>query len=231
MRTLILVAHPEVANSPTQQFLKASLPGSAELMWHDLSASVGPDGRFQREAELALVRNAERLVLQFPFYWYSAPFILKQWQEQTFTGEVEQYHDLAGKELVVVLSLGQAETTYQAGASERFSLSELLRPYQAFAEKLGWRYLPPLVIGQFSYLAEAEKQQLLIQYQQLLTLPQPASFSERGIWLAQYLRTLRLTDPQQQQQLALVATQLQEQVAEYQDLQEQLREIRAGERD
>ena len=229
MKTLILVAHPEVANSPTQQFLKASLPPTGAIQWHDITAVAGVNGHFQASAELDLVKQAQRIVFQFPFYWYSAPFILKQWQDEVFTGEVAQYQHLAGKELLVVVSMGQAPATYQAGGAEHFALSELLRPYQAFAEKLNWRYLPPLVITQFGYQTEAQRQQLLIQYQQALTLAQPASFSQRGAWLLAQLQQLQPTDPAQRQQLILICEQLQAGVADYQTLQEQLREIRAGE--
>ncbi len=229
MKTLILVAHPEVANSPTQQFLKASLPPTGAIQWHDITAVAGVNGHFQASAELDLVKQAQRIVFQFPFYWYSAPFILKQWQDEVFTGEVAQYGNLAGKELSVVVSLGQSLATYQAGAQEHFAISELLRPYQAFAEKLNWRYLPPLVITQFAYQTPAERQQLLVTYQQRLTLAQPASFAQRGQWLLAQLAQLQPATTAQRQQLTLIREQLEAGVAEYQTLQEQLREIRSGE--
>ncbi|WP_125768767.1 NAD(P)H-dependent oxidoreductase [Lapidilactobacillus wuchangensis] len=234
MQTLILVAHPEIDNSPTQQFLQASLPQSAvnddQLIWHDLTAAFAKNG-WSRETELTLLEQADRIIWQFPLYWYSAPAILKQWQEAIFTGEVSQYEFLAGKELGLVVSLGEKLASYQAGAREQFTLSEILRPYQAFAQKLGWRYLAPLMIEQFSYLTDSAKQKLLVDYQQYLTLKQPASFAQRGQWLLAQLQQIASVDSTTKSTLALAQEQLADQLADYQDLQTQLQEIRRGEHD
>ncbi|MFD1410540.1 NAD(P)H-dependent oxidoreductase [Lapidilactobacillus gannanensis] len=232
MQTLIIVAHPEVDNSPTQQFLQASLPvtNNDAVTWHDLNAIFTETG-WQRETELALLKKAERIIWQFPLYWYSAPAILKQWQDAIFTGEVSQYEFLAGKELGLVVSVGERLTSYQAGAREQFTLSEILRPYQAFAQKLDWRYLPPLVIEQFGYLTEPAKQQLLIDYQQFLTLAQPATFAQKGQWLLAQLQQVTTNAKLTQETLTLVQEQLMTQLADYQELQSQLQEIRRGEHD
>lgn len=234
MKTLIIVAHPEVDNSPTQQFLQASLPkltnADDQVIWHDLTAVLAASN-WQRDAELTLLKQAQRIIWQFPLYWYSAPAILKQWQEAVFTGEVSQYEFLAGKELGLVVSLGEKLANYQAGAREQFTISEILRPDQAFAQKLGWHYLTPLIIEQFGYLTEGAKQKLLVDYQQYLTLAQPASFAQRGQWLLAQLRQVASDDPTTKATLGLVQDQLADQLADYQDLQGQLREIRRGEHD
>lgn len=66
MRTLIIVAHPELASSGTQQFLRRG----AELVaadWQPLSTD------FNVATEQVKLRAAERIIWQFPLYWYSAP--------------------------------------------------------------------------------------------------------------------------------------------------------------
>ncbi len=47
-----------------------------------------------------------------------------------------------GKELSLAVSVGAGEDAYQAGGSNHFSLSELLRPFQAMANFTGMTYLP-----------------------------------------------------------------------------------------
>lgn len=227
MKTLICVAHPQLDNSPTQQFLKASLP-SHQVYWHDLTQAV--TGSWSSQRELDLLQEADRIIWQFPLYWYSAPYILKQWQDQVFSGPLAQYHHLAGKELGLVVSLGKSERHYQAGRDQAFTLSELLRPYQAFARALHWQYLAPLTISHFAYQDQQAKKSLLIRYQQYLTLAQPDNFLKQGQWLVQQLAQLKLTEASAQTKLSLAAKTLQDQVATYETLQTQLKEVKAGER-
>ena len=226
MQTLIIVAHPEIENSPTQQFLKASLPAD-QVTWHELQAN----GKFDRQKELALLEQADRVIFQFPLYWYSAPYILKKWQDEVFSGEQKQYRYLAGKELGLVVSLGQSLRHYQAGGSAQYSMSELLRPYQAFVAELDWRYCPPLLISNFSYLDEREKQDLLIRYQQFLTMKNPADFSEQGDWLLAQLATMGEQNSAQNGNLKLVSEQLEAQLTEYQKLTWEVAQIKLGEVD
>lgn len=226
LQTLIVVAHPNITDSPTQQFLKASLP-DADVIWHDLSS----EGQFDRQRELHLLAQADRIIFQFPFYWYSAPFILKKWQDEVFSGEQGQYQFLAGKQLALVVSLGQSLARYQSGGSEHYAMSELLRPYQAFADKLGWHYLTPLLISHFAYSTEAEKQALLIRYQQFLTMDDPTNFAAQGDWLVAQLEKMATAHPTQAANVSLVSEQLTTQLEQYRDLIWQVSQIKQGEKD
>nr|MDH3078150.1 NAD(P)H-dependent oxidoreductase [Bacillus velezensis] len=46
------------------------------------------------------------------------------------------------KNCLLAVSVGAGEDAYQAGGSNHFSLSELLRPFQAMANFTGMTYLP-----------------------------------------------------------------------------------------
>lgn len=77
MKTLIIVSHPQLAASPTQQFLKASAAGVKGATWHYLDAIKTLDV----PAEQALIQAADRLIFEFPLYWYQAPASLHEcWQ-------------------------------------------------------------------------------------------------------------------------------------------------------
>ncbi|MEJ1312997.1 NAD(P)H-dependent oxidoreductase [Latilactobacillus sakei] len=68
MKTLVIVSHPEMANSLVQNFLKASaMPFQDEVTWHDLATIQQLDVA----AEQALLRDHERIIFQFPLYWYA----------------------------------------------------------------------------------------------------------------------------------------------------------------
>lgn len=184
MKTLVIVAHPDIKQSGTQQFLHHQLATITDVTWHELAV----DGNFDVTAEQNLLKTHERIIFQFPLYWYSVPVNLRQWQDTVLTRGFAYGNGavLAGKEFGVVVSLGEPIDEYQAGGSEQFTLSELLKPLQAMAHKLSWRYLKPLVISQFAYLTDKQRLQLIITYQQYLTLTND-SFVGRQQWFINQL--------------------------------------------
>lgn len=229
MKTLVIVSHPEMANSLVQNFLKASAqPFQDEVTWHDLATIQQLDVA----AEQTLLHNHERIIFQFPLYWYAAPASLKTWLDTVLTGEFafSGRMPLQGKSLGIVVSTGIAGKHFQAGGSEQATLSEILRPYELVARKLGMTYLPPFAIHQFSYLTEAARQVLLVDYQRYLTQP-IFNFEQKVAWFEQQLRQRQTvaTDSNQRQQLALLADQLAEQGELLTDLGWQVQLIRQEE--
>ena len=189
MKTLIILSHPTVDESGSQQFLIHSLPEDEDITLHVLEKTY-PDGLIDVEKEQALLLEHDRILFQFPFYWYSSPPLLKKWQDEVLTDHFAfgyRGNRLHGKEFGLVLVIGLPEKDYQSGGQEGFSISELTKPYQAMARKTGMTYLKPLTVFQFPYLSEQEKKRLLIHYQQYLTLKQPVSLKRREEWLIDQL--------------------------------------------
>ncbi|MGM9903383.1 NAD(P)H dehydrogenase [Enterococcus sp. 10A9_DIV0425] len=182
MKTLIIISHPTIDTSLNQQFFKeasATLP----ITWHHLEACY-PDGKVGLPTELNLLKEHERIIFQFPFYWYSAPAHLKMWQDQVLES-AEQY--LKGKELGIVLTTGVATKEYQAGGKEEYTISEFLRPYQRIAHKFQMSFLPPFVLSQFMYQTESQRFEKLIAYQQYLSLANKPSLVHRIAWFMERL--------------------------------------------
>ncbi|MBP1043850.1 NAD(P)H-dependent oxidoreductase [Vagococcus sp. BWB3-3] len=194
MKTLVILAHPNISESGSQQFLLNSVEQFENVTVHHLDRHY-PDGKIDRQAEQELLKKHQRIIFQFPFYWYSSPSILKEWQDVVFAGD-DFYRPegtiLKGKEFGLVLTIGVSESEYRAGGRESFTVDELTRPYQAVAHHMGMSYLPHFSIHQFVYLSERQQQQLLIDYQFYLTGLQPASLENRTNWIIQALKT---TDP------------------------------------
>lgn len=186
MRTLVIIAHPKYDDSTTQQFFKAAVADFSTVTWHRLGASIN----VEREREL--IGQNDRIIFQFPLYWYSAPAILKKWLDDVLTSSYATGDQFAlqGKELGLVVTTGDAQHDFQAGAGEQFTLSELLRPYQAMASKLKMTYLTPLVVYQFAYLEQDQQQRLLVNYQQYVTNSAFASFTGQQQWFGEQLQQL-----------------------------------------
>lgn len=227
MKTLIIVAHPNLDESRTQQFLQAASIDS-NVQWHAL------DNRPLNVAgEQRLLRQADRIIFQFPLYWYSAPASLKNWEDTVLTRAFAYPADggaLIGKQLGLVISLGQPAAHYAAGAPEQFSLSQLTVPYQALAQRLQMTLLPSFIVDQFGYQSETQKMQLLVDYQRYLTQPSLGHFDGEVDWIVTKLAAINAhQNGPEQQRLALIIDQIKQNDATLEGLQDTLTMLKEGE--
>jgi putative NADPH-quinone reductase len=147
-RTLIVVAHPDIAHSTVHAtWLRAQRhAGIADV--HEIVPAY-PDGVIDVRNEQRLVEAHPRIILQFPIFWYSVPAVLKNWMDQVLS------HGWAygsggdafkGKELGLAYSTGTAAEAYQAGGRNRFSMSELTKPLELTTIFIKARFLPSFVL-------------------------------------------------------------------------------------
>ena len=195
-KTLIIMSHPDVAQSTSQQFLLAAIKGEEQIQIRHLESILAEreSKHFDKSIERACLQEADRIFLQFPFYWYQCPSVMKQWMDEVLTLNLSQKYKK--KELGIVVIVGAKKDRYTAGGSVGFGIEELLRPYQALANQLGWEYQTPFVIYQFQYLPETQKQQLLVNY--LYYLENGSHyFSEKEQWILERLEYYENTHTQQ----------------------------------
>ncbi|MGR3741876.1 NAD(P)H-dependent oxidoreductase [Companilactobacillus sp. DQM5] len=164
MKTLVIVSHPEIKESSTQSFLKASFPNNHNVTYHFI------DEIFDKEQDRQLLLENDRIVFQFPLYWYSAPANLKRWIDEVLDGDFafSGNKPLQDKEFALVISTGIAKKDFSAGSKEKYSISEMLKPFEMMANKLDMKYLAPFIIYQFEYLTDRQKQALVTDYQRYL---------------------------------------------------------------
>ncbi|MDM5201281.1 NAD(P)H-dependent oxidoreductase [Fictibacillus enclensis] len=144
MKTLVIAVHPNMEGSLVNKTWMNRLHDEEDVTVHDLYAAY-PDGTIDVEREQKLLLAHDRIVFQFPLYWYSSPALLKEWQDVVLTygwAYGSEGTKLHGKELMLAISTGGPEDAYQAGGYNQFSLNELLKPFQATANLTGMRYLP-----------------------------------------------------------------------------------------
>ncbi len=149
MNILVLTAHPDLSTSTVNRKWFEALSNVEGIITRDLMAVGGSEMRFDPSVEQALLEQADRVVLQFPFHWYSSPPVLKAWLDQVllFGFAYGPGGDkLQGMELVLAISTGGPADSFQAGAFNNFSMPELLTPFQQTALMVGMTYLPPFVL-------------------------------------------------------------------------------------
>lgn len=144
MKTLVLVAHPSLGFSRVNSVWAEAFAAQTDVTVRDLSA-LYPEMDIDVIAEQQQLLDHDRIIFQFPFYWYSSPAILKQWQDLVLTPGFAYAgtHELAGKEFMVVTSIGGTDDDYRAGGHNHYSVDELLRPFQQTVNYCHGRYLTP----------------------------------------------------------------------------------------
>ncbi|WP_445491220.1 NAD(P)H-dependent oxidoreductase [Niallia sp. 03133] len=164
--TLVIVAHPDLENSRINKRLAAELERRGNVTVHRLYETY-PNEIFDVAREQALLTAHDRVVLQFPFFWYSSPSLLKKWMDVVFEFGWAHGKDgdkLKGKELLIAISTGGAQSMYQAGGFHNYSFSELLRPFQQSANLTGMIYRPPFVVSGIREVSDEQLEKYAADY-------------------------------------------------------------------
>jgi glutathione-regulated potassium-efflux system ancillary protein KefG len=171
MRILILHAHPRPSSSIVQRALINSAKSIPGVTVHDLYAAY-PDFGIDAGREQSLLLEHDLIVLQHPLYWYSSPAILKEWQDIVldFGWAYGPGGDkLHGKSMLQVISTGGAEGFYHAKGRNRFSIEDLLCPFNQTAHLCGMAYLKPFVVYEGRRVSDDVLEGHVTRYRDLLT--------------------------------------------------------------
>jgi glutathione-regulated potassium-efflux system ancillary protein KefG len=157
-QVLVLLAHPAMHQSRVNRALVEGLKGLDGVTVHDLNEAY-PDYDIDVAREKALLLAHAHLVWQHPFYWYSTPSILKEWQDHVLEfgwaygpGGTQ----LRGKTVLSAITTGGPVAAYVEGGFNRYTMRQLLAPVDQTMHLCGLRSLPPFVVHGSHRLAEGE---------------------------------------------------------------------------
>jgi len=148
MKILVLFAHPAYERSRVNRALVDAVKDMEGLTFHDLYEAC-PDFHIDVRREQEILVAHDIVVLQHPFYWYSAPAILKEWQDLVLEhgwAYGSRGTALRGKILLNATTTGGPREAYGSGGYNRFTMRHLLAPYEQTARLCGMRYLAPHVV-------------------------------------------------------------------------------------
>lgn len=191
-KILILFAHPALEKSRVQKALMQAARKVEGVTFHDLYEHY-PDLEIDIDREQQLLLKHDIILLQHPFYWYSAPAIIKQWQDLVLEhgwAYGSQGKMLHGKWIGNVISAGGSKEAYSAEGRNKYSIAELLLPFRQTASLCGMHYLPPFVVHGTHKMEHMQIIEASNDYQKVLyALMQPAQSPEE-IFSRQYLNQL-----------------------------------------
>ncbi len=167
---LILFAHPAIRKSRVNRRLVDVVRNVDGVTINELYEHY-PDFDIDIEREQELLTDHDVVVMQHPFYWYSTPSILKEWQDLVLEHNWaygKGGHALAGKVLLNAISSGGSEEAYSECGSNRFTVRQLLAPLEQTARLCGMSYLPPFVVHGTHALTDVEIEGHARDYRRLI---------------------------------------------------------------
>jgi len=147
-RILILFAHPALEKSRIHRQLVKAVQGMEGVTFHDLYEQY-PHFHIHVKREQDLLLAHDIIVFQHPFYWYSSPAILKEWQDLVLElgfAYGEGGTALEGKKVLSAITTGGSEKAYCRKGHNYFTMRELLAPFEQTARLCGMEYLPPFIV-------------------------------------------------------------------------------------
>jgi glutathione-regulated potassium-efflux system ancillary protein KefG len=148
-RVLIQFAHPALQKSRVNARLIAAVRNLENVTINDLYEEY-PDFSINVQREQELLLKHDVIIFHHPFYWYSCPALVKQWEDLVLEyGFAYGTHGtkLAGKWVLTAITTGGSPETYCRKGANYYSIRELLAPLEQTARFCGMVYLPPLVIS------------------------------------------------------------------------------------
>lgn len=169
-KVLVLFAHPRLEKSRVNQALLRWSPAHRDITFRDLY-DLYPDFNVDIGKEQQLLAEHDVIVWQHPFYWYSAPPLLKQWIDLVLAfgwaygpgGKA-----LAGKTVFQVLSTGGKAEAYTSEGYHGWSMEEFLRPLQRTVTLCHMHWVPPFVIHGTNTMGDAELERHGARYAEVL---------------------------------------------------------------
>lgn len=146
-RILILFAHPAYEKSRVNVYLADAVRNLAGVTFHDLYEAY-PDFYIDVEREQELLLLHDVIVFHHPFYWYSAPALVKQWEDLVLEhgwAYGSKGTMLRGKQWFHAITAGGRDEAYRPDGHNKHTFRQLMAPLEQTARLCGVDYLPPFI--------------------------------------------------------------------------------------
>lgn len=168
MKTLVILAHPDIKSSRINKALKTAALESGVSM-SELYEKY-PNFNLDVKEEQELLVAHDRIVLQFPCFWYSSPPLLKKYFDDIFTYGFAYGRDgkaLQGKEFGLSMSFGAEEGEFFKG-NVGYSIDEILTPFKCSIKFIGGKFIKPFFVFDAQSLSEKALQESTKAYEKYL---------------------------------------------------------------
>ena len=159
-KLLVVSGHVDLAHSVANKAILAGLQKEFPDAEFDNLIGLYPDYKIDAKAEQEKLVKADVIVLQFPFFWYNCPSIMRKWFEDVLQHGFAYGSNgraLEGKKLLVSLTLGAPTEMYQHDASQNFEIGEFMPSFIQMANLCRMQWSGFVCSGGYQFTAEEAK--------------------------------------------------------------------------
>lgn len=133
-KTLVIIIHSDLENSAVnKRWIEELKKYPDKYAIHDLHR-LYPDEKIDVEREQRLVESHDKIIFQFPFYWFNCPPFFKKWLDEVLIhgwayGSNSGYK-LASKKIALGITAGINEEDYHASGRYKYTLKQLTAPFE-----------------------------------------------------------------------------------------------------
>ncbi|MCU0369794.1 MAG: NAD(P)H-dependent oxidoreductase [Bacteroidales bacterium] len=170
-KILILFAHPALEKSRVNIHLAEAAKGIEDVHFHDLYEEY-PDFHIDVQREQELLSHHDIIIFHHPFFWYSTPAILKEWQDLVLEhgwAYGSQGNALKGKLFMNVITTGGKEMAYHAEGHNHFTVRQLLAPVEQTANLCKMIFIAPFIVHGTHSITSEDIIRHSSEYRELLT--------------------------------------------------------------
>jgi glutathione-regulated potassium-efflux system ancillary protein KefG len=147
-KILVLLFHPRLESSKVNKFFSENLSARNDIYLRDMY-ELYPDFNIDIPLEQKNLLEADLVIMQHPFYWYSVPPMVKQWIDlvlQHGWAYGREGDKLKGKKILHLISSGGTFEAYNNTGRNKYTYRELLRPLELTYRLCLMKQLPPYII-------------------------------------------------------------------------------------
>lgn len=134
MKTLVILIHANLENSLiNKSWIRELEKYPDQYAIHDLHC-LYPDEKIDIKREQQLIEEHDKIVFQFPFYWFNCPPLFKKWLDEVLTHGwaygTNSTYKLQGKKIALGITAGIHQKDYHASGRYKYTLEQLTAPFE-----------------------------------------------------------------------------------------------------
>ena len=187
---LMIVAHPNIESSIGNKTIVEhfkSLHPEAEI---DELYKLYPDFKIDVKKEQEKLLKADFIILQFPYFWYNAPALLRKWFEDVLEHGFaygSKGKALQGKKLIISFTTGSPVETYKEGGMQNFTLEDLTKGFHQLANLCSMNWAGFVATGNLVFFLRDKPEELAKMKDRLKQHAEELSAKVKGKYNYHYL--------------------------------------------
>ena len=189
-KVLLIVAHPNIEGSIGNKTIIENFKALHKDVEIDELYKLYPDFKIDVKKEQEKLVKADVIVLQFPFFWYNAPALLRQWFEVVLahgfaygsTGKA-----LAGKKLILSFTTGSPVDAYKEGGIQNYTLDDLTKGFHQLANLCSMKWAGYIATGNLVFFLRDKPEELAKMKERLKQHAEELSAKVKGKYNYHYL--------------------------------------------